>query len=103
MRKNRKYDGMFKEMVVKEYLSGQHGGLITVAKIYGVRNVSQLKKWVKKYHEDPTSLHRETRGRKKVSSKSDKSKEELLQEQIDYLKMENMILKKWIKLIKENN
>ncbi|MDG4969507.1 IS3 family transposase [Lactococcus lactis] len=26
MRKNRKYDGTFKEMVVKEYLSGQHGG-----------------------------------------------------------------------------
>lgn len=103
MRKNRKYDGTFKEMVVKEYLSGQHGGYITVAKIYDVKNVSQLKKWVKKYHEDPTSLHRETRGRKKVCSKSDKTKEEFLQEQIDYLKMENTILKKWVVLIKENN
>ncbi|MFZ2648292.1 MAG: transposase [Lactococcus chungangensis] len=103
MRKNKKYTGEFKEKVVKEYLSGQHGGLITVAKIYDVRNVSQLKKWVKKYREDPTSLHRETRGRKKVSFKSDKSREELLQEQVDYLKMENTILKKWVQLIKENN
>lgn len=103
MRKNKKYTGEFKEMVVKEYLSGQYGGLNTVAKIYDVRNVSQLKKWVKKYREDPTSLHRETRGRKKVSLKSDKSKEELLQEQVDYLKMENAILKKWVQLIKENN
>lgn len=90
-------------MVVKEYLSGKHGGLITVAKIYGVRNVSQLKNWVKKYHEDPTSLYRGTRGRKKVSSKSDKSKVELLQQQIDYLKMENTILKKWVELVKGNN
>ena len=57
MRKNKKYTGEFKEKVVKEYLSGQHGGLNTVAKIYDVRNVSQLKKWVKKYREDPTSLH----------------------------------------------
>ncbi len=48
MRKNNKYTGEFKEMLVRKYLSGQHGGLITVAKIYGVRNVSQLKKWVKK-------------------------------------------------------
>lgn len=103
MRKNNKYTGEFKEMVVRKYLSGQHGGLITVAKIYRVRNVSQLKKCVKKYHEDTTSLYRETRGRKKVSSKSDKSKVELLQEQIDYLKMENTILKKWVELIKENN
>ncbi|MDT2885578.1 transposase [Lactococcus lactis] len=47
MRKNNKYTGEFKEMVVRKYLSGQNGGLITVAKIYGVRNVSQLKKWVK--------------------------------------------------------
>lgn len=47
MRKNKKYTGTFKEMVVKAYLSGQHGGLITVAKIYDVRNVSQLKKWIK--------------------------------------------------------
>lgn len=27
MRKNKKYIGEFKEKVVKEYLSGQHGGL----------------------------------------------------------------------------
>lgn len=47
MRKNNKYTGEFKGMLVRKYLSGQHGGLITVAKIYGVRNVSQLKKWVK--------------------------------------------------------
>ncbi|MGL5896310.1 MAG: transposase [Lactococcus lactis] len=103
MRKNNKYTGEFKEMLVRKYLSGQHGGLITVAKIYGVRNVSQLKKWVKKYREDPTSLHRENRGRKKLSLKYDKSREELLQEQVDYLKMENAILKKWVQLIKENN
>lgn len=103
MRKNKKYTGTFKEMVVKAYLSGQHGGLITVAKIYDVRNVSQLKKWVKKYREDPTSLHRETRGRKKALLKSEKSREELLLEQVDYLKIENTILKKLVQLIKENN
>lgn len=103
MRKNKKYTGEFKEKVVKEYLSGQHGGLNTVAKIYDVRNVSQLKKWVKKYREDPTSLRRENRGRKKLSSKTDKSREELLQEKIDYLTMENAILKKWVQLIKEKH
>lgn len=73
MRKNNKYTGEFKEMVVR------------------------------KYREDPTSLHRETRGRKRLSLKYDKSREELLQEQVDYLKMENAILKKWVQLIKENN
>ncbi|MDT2741238.1 helix-turn-helix domain-containing protein [Lactococcus garvieae] len=103
MRKNKKYTGEFKEKVVKEYLSGQHGGLKAVPKIYDVRNVSQLKKWVKKYREDPTSLHRENRGRKKLSSKTDKSREELLQEKIDYLTMENAILKKWVQLIKEKH
>ncbi|WP_259770811.1 transposase [Lactococcus lactis] len=70
MRKNKKYTREFKEKVVKEYLLGQHGGLNTVAKIYDVRNVSQLKKWLKKYREGPTSLHRENRGRKKVLFKN---------------------------------
>ena len=32
MRKNKTYIETFKEMVVKAYLSGQHGGLITVSK-----------------------------------------------------------------------
>ncbi|MCT0501964.1 hypothetical protein [Lactococcus cremoris] len=64
---------------------------------------SQLKKWVKKYREDPTSLRRENRGRKKLSSKTDQSREELLQKKIDYLTMENAILKKWVQLIKEKH
>lgn len=68
MRKNKKYTGEFKEKVVKRISFRSTWGTNCTAKIYDVRNVSQLKKWVKKYREDPTSLHRETREGKKYRS-----------------------------------
>lgn len=105
MRKYRKYSGEFKERVVKEYLSGEVGGAVKLAKKHGVRSPTQVKKWSKAYQEDPKSLYYETRGRQSKGGGRPKkiNLEDLsLQEQVAYLKMENEILKKLEQLTKEN-
>ena len=98
---NNKYSPEFKKMAVEKYLSRKIGGLTIAARTLGLRSKEQLRIWTKLYKEDPRLLEEDHRG--KASSKDGVKKgrakkvniDELgKDEQIEYLKMENAILKK---------
>ena len=96
-RKNNKYSYEFKKKAVEEYLSGQIGGCTTAARKLGLRSKRQLLNWTKLYKQDPELLKIDRRslgsnslGRPKQIKLNKLSKDE----QIEYLKMENAILKK---------
>lgn len=88
-----KYSYEFKVMVVLDYLSGKSGGLLTIVKKYELKSHTQIKDWVKKYREKPKLLSIETR-RDPGRPKSIKMEEMSLEQQNEYLRMENDILKK---------
>ncbi len=97
---NRHYSPEFKKEAVEKYLSGQYGGYIHLARELGLRSKTQLEDWVKLYLRDPALLKQDGRklgkengvqkGRPKKVDLDELSKDE----QIEYLKMENAILKK---------
>ena len=96
-RKNNKYSYEFKKKAVEEYLSGQIGGCTTAARKLGLRSKRQLLNWTKLYKQNPELLKTDRRslgsnspGRPKQIKLNKLSKDE----QIEYLKMENAILKK---------
>ena len=96
-RKNNKYSYEFKKKAVEKYLSGELGGCINAARKLGLRNKTQLLNWTKLYKQDPELLKTDRRslgsnssGRQKQIKLNELSKDE----QIEYLKMENAILKK---------
>lgn len=49
-KKNKSYPVELKIRAVKDYLSGKNGGLLPVAKKYGLRSDRQLKTWLKIYN-----------------------------------------------------
>lgn len=100
-RKNNKYSYEFKKEAVEKYLSGELGGCINAARKLGLRNKTQLLKWTKLYKQDSELLKQDNRGKasikdgvKKGKPKQIKLNELSKDEQIEYLKMENAILKK---------
>ena len=100
-RKNNKYSPEFKKEAVERYLSGELGGLTTAVRVLGLRSDTQLFGWTKLYREDPELLKRDGRGKaskkdgvRKGRPKKVKLDELSKDEQIEYLKMENAILKK---------
>jgi len=91
-----KYSAEFKIKLVKEYLSCKSGGVDAITKKYGLKSNKQICGWLKIYkNEGPEAFLIEKRGRKSqgrpVSVKLD---EMSLEQQVEYLKMENDILKK---------
>lgn len=92
---NNKYSKEFKLLVVKRYLQG-NGGYQTVANEMGVKNDSQVTAWVKKYNFfGETAFDAETRGKAKGPFKGRPKKNfKSLEEEIEYLRMENEYLKK---------
>ena len=100
-RKNNKYSYAFKKEAVEKYLSGELGGCTHAARELGLRNKTQLLNWTKLYKQDPELLKQDNRGKasikdgvKKGRLKKIKLNELSKDEQIEYLKMENAILKK---------
>ena len=96
-----KYSYEFKIEAVEKYLSGELGGCTNAARELGLRNKTQLLNWTKLYKQDPELLKQDNRGKasikdgvKKGKSKQIKLNELSKDEQIEYLKMENAILKK---------
>lgn len=96
-----KYSPEFKKEAVERYLSGEIGGMTIAARTLGLRSDEQLSRWTKLYRQDPELLKQDNRG--KASSKDGvikgrprkpKPDEMSKDEQIEYLKMENAILKK---------
>ena len=105
---NNKYSPEFKKEAVEKYLSGEIGGLELAARRLGLRSHSQLKRWTAEYLENPELLKVDGRGKgllkdgeRKGRPKRIKLEELSKDEQIEYLKMENAILKK-VKALRKN-
>jgi len=91
-----KYSYEFKIMVVEDYLSGNSGGIRNITKKYNLKSTWQIRSWTKIYKENPNALAISTRGLSKSGGrpKSVKLDDMNLEQQVEYLKMENDILKK---------
>lgn len=107
-RTNNRYSPEFKKDAVERYLSGELGGMTAAVRKLGLRNHRQLGNWIKLYKEDPKLLEEDRRGKasakdgvKKGRPKKVKIDELDKDEQIEYLKMENAILKK-AKALRQN-
>ena len=92
---NNKYSKEFKLETVKKYLDG-YCSLVSLTKEMNIKNKSQVKDWIKKYKLlGEGAFDFETRGRSKTGRKgSPKSNFKSLEEEIQYLRMENEYLKK---------
>ncbi|MBR3227323.1 MAG: transposase [Erysipelotrichaceae bacterium] len=100
-RENNKYSPEFKKDAVERYLNGELGGLKTASRKLGLKAHAQLQRWVRLYREDPELLKQDGRGKasardgvRKGRPKKVRLEELSKDEQIEYLKMENAILKK---------
>lgn len=101
-----KYTKEFKLEVVQAYLSNEYGGFEQVAKKFSLPDKSRVQDWLRLYNEKGSNAFQtETRGKGR-SGKSGRPKliklEEMsLEEQNQYLRMENDILKKVQALLKD--
>lgn len=94
-----KYDNELKVKVVKAYLSGEYGSYKSVAEAFGIKNRSQVITWVKKYRENNSidTFDDKRRGNNPNFGKHfrEKNVDHLsLEEQLEYYKLENAVLKK---------
>ena len=100
----KKYDYKFKLKAVEKYLSGEYGSQRQTCLNLGIRSVTQLKKWLALYKENPKLLAQDKRGKHKAKRtgrpKNSKLNEMSLKEQNEFLRMENDILKKYQALLK---
>jgi transposase-like protein len=103
-----KYTTEFKREAVEKYLSGELGGMTSATRKLGLKSDRQLRDWVKLYRQDPELLKQNNRGKaslkdgvRKGRPKQIKLDEMSKDEQIEYLKMENAILKK-VKALRKN-
>ena len=88
------YHSDFKLQVVEDYLSGKSGSLTSIARKYGLKSKSQIEIWVKKYRNNPDLLKQDLRGQSSTRRpKSVKLEDMTLEEQNEYIRMENDILK----------
>ncbi|ESR08708.1 transposase [Streptococcus iniae] len=89
-----RYSYEFKVKVVEDYLSGNSGGTPAIVKKYGLKSTYQVRAWVKKYQDSPASLSKDLRGSGKGGRPKLYDLDKMsLEEQNDYLRMENAILK----------
>ena len=98
---NNNYSYEFKKEAVEKYLSGKIGGCTIASRELGLRSKSQLLVWTKLYKQDPELLKQDNRGKATKKDGSNKGRPKKIKldelskdEQIEYLKMENAILKK---------
>lgn len=101
MRKNR-YSAETKWAVVKDKLSGQYTNQQLMEK-YGIKNVSQIKTWMKWYRDKQIHRFDQPIGKQYSFGHGPEyaSKEEKTNRQIEHLKVENEILKKYLEIKKE--
>ncbi|OLO27283.1 transposase [Alkalihalophilus pseudofirmus] len=96
------YSNEVKWAVVKDKMSGQFTNHEIMEK-YGIKNVSQIKTWMKWYRENQVHRFDQPIGKQYSyghgpDSSSDKEKKE---RQMNHLKQENEILKKYLEIEKE--
>lgn len=96
------YSSEVKWAVVKDKISGELSNKSIMEK-YGIKNVSQIKTWMRWYKEN--QIHRFDQPIGKQYSYGHgpdwKSEDEKKNSQIEHLKMENEILKKYLELREE--
>ncbi len=100
-RVNNGYSPEFKKNAAEKYLSGELGGYVNAARSLGIRSKTQLQDWVRQYRKDPELLKQDNRGKASKKDGINKGRPRMVKldelskdEQIEYLKMENAILKK---------
>lgn len=97
MRTNNQYSIELKLQIVKEYLE-ENMSYRELAEKYNLASSTQVVTWVKQYKEFGEEYFKtEHRGRKKKNPKPN-LESMTLEEQIEYLQLENCILKKAIAL-----
>lgn len=95
-----KYSPELKLKVVEAYLSAQYGGGARVAKVFGIRSASQVNAWTKLYQTEGVeslSIDKRVNSNNPTLGKHFRERDIEdwpLDKQIEYLKMENAILKK---------
>ena len=81
------YSDKFKNKIINEYLSGEHGGSILLSKKYNISSYT-IDTWIKKYRRQGNLYNdiNHTRGRKKEKSIDYKERYEILKKYQAFLK-----------------
>lgn len=94
------YSPEFKVSVAEAYLSGKFGGMVSVAKHFGLKSDFQVREWTKRYRKEGAESLSEDRRKSGNNPMLGKYQRDPnienwpLEKQVEYLKMENAILKK---------
>ena len=99
--KRKKYDGNFKENVLK-YMEDNHLSFLETAMRFNIPKDSTIARWYNKYKENGTLKLPDSSIMKKEANNSNKRIEELEKEN-EYLRTENAYLKKLRALVQERN
>ncbi|ADC48244.1 transposase [Alkalihalophilus pseudofirmus OF4] len=96
------YSNEVKWAVVKDKMSGQFTNQEIMEK-YGIKNVSQIKTWMKWYRENQVHRFDQPIGKQYSygHGPDSSSNEEKKERQMNHLKQENEILKKYLEIEKE--
>ena len=96
------YSNKVKWAVVKDKMSGQYTNKEIMEK-YGIKNVSQIKTWMKWYRENQIHRFDQPIGKQYTygHGPDSHSAEERKERQMMHLKQENEILKKYLEIEKE--
>lgn len=94
MRKNKKYSKEIKCTAVYMYINDGKSAE-SIARELDIKSPTQVKEWIKKYKKDgEKAFEIENRGKHSNSKGRPKSKFKSLEEEVEYLRAENAILKK---------
>lgn len=101
VRINKKYSKNFKIKVVKKYLEG-NTSLVEIAREFEIASKTQVYDWVKKYKEKgEEAFEFEMRGNSNSKIFSEDYFFDSLEEEVEFLKMENDYLKKLSEILKK--
>lgn len=94
-KKNNKYDKQLKLKAVRMYLN-EGLSYLKVAEILHIKNKTQVQRWVSLYNDKgETAFDEETRGKcNHIRKGRPKTKFKSIEEELNYLRMENEFLKK---------
>lgn len=95
--KRKTYSKEFKITVVEDYLSAKSGGIVQIAKKYGIPKEYMVTKWTRKYQLEGKDSLGENRGKAKGIRKGRPKKNMSIEEKIKYLEAENAYLKEIVK------
>ena len=100
---NNKYSKEFKLEIVKKYLKGGYS-IQCLAESFGILSKTQVYNWVKKYEKEGEDAFKfETRGNPKEKKEIENEFTfKNIEDEIDFLRMENIYLKKVCNMLKKS-